>query len=500
MDPVLVWFRNDLRLADNPALEAALRSGGPVIPVYVWSPDEEAPWEPGAASRWWLHHSLAALSERLREVGSNCVVRRGPAADVLGRLIAETGARSVFWNRRYEPASIARDTRIKDHLKSLGIRAESFNASLLREPWAVRNQAGGPFQVFTPFWKACLAGADPESPIPAPAHVPGPATWPATESLSALGLLPSIPWDVGLGRAWQPGEKGALRQLERFVTGAVFQYETERNRPDREGTSRLSPHLHFGEVGPRQIWHAVRAAAERTGIPISGWRGGQYLAEVGWREFAHHLLFHFPHTPHRPLRADFERFPWLEDAEVLEAWQQGRTGIPLVDAGMRELWATGWMHNRVRMVVGSLLVKNLLMSWGEGARWFWDTLVDADLASNTLGWQWVGGCGADAAPYFRIFNPVSQGEKFDPDGAYVRRWIPELDRMPAGHIHAPWDAPSDVLRAAGIAPGSEYRRPIVSLSATRIRALDAFASIRSGGSKPARSAGGGAGGVAVDGS
>jgi REP element-mobilizing transposase RayT len=302
---------------------------------------------------------------------------------------------------------------------------------------------------------------------------------PGSVDLTRLDLLPRIAWDTGLKGAWEPGEVGALSRLERFTAAAVLDYREQRDRPDRTGTSRISPHLHFGEIGPRQAWHAARRAAEHAGIPTTTWRTWQFLAEVGWREFAHHLLYHFPETPGRPLRPAFERFPWRTDPTLLTAWKQGRTGIPLVDAGMRELWATGWMHNRARMIVGSFLVKNLLLSWEEGARWFWDTLVDADLASNTLGWQWVGGCGADAAPYFRIFNPVSQGTKFDPDGTYVRRWVPELARVPAEHIHAPWEAPPLTLREAGVTLGLHYPHPIVSLNASRIAALAAFAHTKS---------------------
>jgi deoxyribodipyrimidine photo-lyase len=478
--PVLVWFRHDLRLGDHPALEAARKGGGPVIPVFVWAPEEEGSWAPGGASRWWLHHSLERLDADLRAIGSRLVLRRGPTLDALRLLVRETGARRVVWSRRYEPLVIARDTRIKEALRTEGIEVESHNAALLREPWTVRNQAGRPFQVFTPFWKACLAGDDPGETIPAPTRLAAPKVWPGSDPLAAWELLPRISWDSGMRRVWQPGEAGARARLERFVAGAVFAYREERNRPDHEGTSRLSPHLHFGEIGPRQVWAAVREAAGRAGVARETWRGGQFLAEVGWREFAHHLLYHFPHTPDRPLRSDFERFPWRTDPAMLRAWQRGRTGIPLVDAGMRELWATGWMHNRVRMVVGSLLVKNLLLSWNEGARWFWDTLVDADLASNTLGWQWVGGCGADAAPYFRVFNPVSQGRKFDPEGAYVRRWVPELGRLPDEHLHAPWEAPELVLRAARVTLGKDYPEPVVSLSASRIAALAAFSSIRPG--------------------
>ncbi|MBX3747847.1 MAG: deoxyribodipyrimidine photo-lyase [Verrucomicrobiae bacterium] len=476
----LVWFRLDLRLTDNPALALAAATGGAVVPVFLWSPEEEGRWAAGAASRWWLHHSLTRLDEALRAKGSRLVVRRGPALDVLRALVRETGAGSVFWNRRYEPATIERDRQVKEALGAEGLRVESANGALLHEPWTVRNRAGKPFQVFTPYWRECLGRSDPDMPVGAPGHLPAPRTWPASEGIEALGLLPGIPWDQGLREAWRPGEAGAVERLARFCAGAVLGYGEERNRPDREGTSRLSPHLHFGEIGPRQVWHAVRRAAGNAGVVEAVWRRWQFLAEVGWREFAHHLLFHFPHTVERPLREPFERFPWREDAASLECWQRGRTGYPLVDAGMRELWATGWMHNRVRMVAGSFLVKNLLISWRAGAEWFWDTLVDADLADNTLGWQWVAGCGADAAPYFRVFNPVAQGRKFDPDGGYVRQWIPELRRVPTEWVHAPWEAPPLVLRSAGVRLGTDYPEPRVSATASRLAALDALASLKAG--------------------
>lgn len=472
--PTLVWFRNDLRLTDNPALQSAAACGNPVLPVYIHSPEEEAPWAPGAASRWWLHQSLLRLDEALRVRGSGLIVRTGPALETLRAVAKETGARAVHWNRRYEPVVTARDTRVKEGLRAAGLEATSHNSALLWEPWNLRNQAGNPFQVFTPFWKHCLARQDPPTPTPDPGALLAPARRPRSEPLAALNLLPRIPWDAGLGETWTPGEAGALARLEAFVSRALTSYGGTRDRPDLPGTSRLSPHLHFGEISPRQVWHAARQASERAGLPSATWRSGQFLAEVGWREFAHHLLHHFPHTPNRPLRPAFEGFPWRNDPVHLEAWHRGLTGIPLVDAGMRELWTTGWMHNRVRMVAGSFLVKNLLLSWEEGARWFWDTLVDADLASNTLGWQWVSGCGADAAPYFRVFNPVGQGRKFDPEGIYVRRWIPELQRLPTEHLHAPWEAPPLVLREAGVTLGIQYPHPVVSLQSSRIAALAAF--------------------------
>lgn len=477
--PSIHWFRLDLRLADNPALRAAIERGGPVVPVFIWSPEEEAPWPPGDASRWWLHQSLRALETQLRAAGSRLVIRREPALETLRALVKETGAGAVFWNRRYEPAVIARDAKVKEALSGKGFVVESFNGALLREPWTVQNQSGKPFQVFTPFWRHCLAQPDPPEPLPAPRRLAAPAPWPKSLALEALELEPKIHWVAGLHAAWQPGDAGAAERLRDFLANAFTDYSEQRNRPDLAGTSRLSPHLHFGEISPRQVWHGLKAVAAKRGLAVAQWRGSPFLAEVGWREFAHHLLYHFPHTPVEPLRAEFAQFPWRKDAAWLKAWQKGRTGYPIVDAGMRELWTTGWMHNRVRMIVASFLVKDLLLDWREGARWFWDTLVDADLAQNTLGWQWTAGCGADAAPYFRVFNPTTQGEKFDPQGQYVRRWCPELARLPAEWIHRPDQAPPEVLRIAGVELGRNYPVPVVSHAIAREVALEAFARIKS---------------------
>jgi deoxyribodipyrimidine photo-lyase len=474
--PAIVWFRHDLRLADNPALQAALDHGGPVVPVFIWSPDEEGGFAPGGASRWWLHHSLAALAQALDERGSRLLIRRGPALDVLLQLIRETDASAVFWNDRYEPAALQRDLRIRSTLDHAGIEAAATTGAVLYEPWAIHNKAGKPYQVFTPFWKACLAAGDPPAPLSSPDKLPGLESWPECLPLDSLALLPKGTWASGLRGAWQPGEPGARASLAGFLTERLADYEAGRNRPDRNGTSRLSPHLHFGEISPRQVWHACvrNPAAAAAGSS----RGSVFLAEIGWREFAHHLLFHFPDTTGEPLKASFRNFPWNEDPALLRAWQRGQTGYPLVDAGMRQLWATGWMHNRVRMVVGSFLVKDLLIDWRRGADWFWDTLVDADLANNTLGWQWVAGCGADAAPYFRVFNPVAQGEKFDPQGDYVRRWVPELAGLPARWIHKPFAAPSGVLRSAGVEIGGTYPAPVVSHDVARLVALEAYRRIR----------------------
>jgi deoxyribodipyrimidine photo-lyase len=474
----LVWFRQDLRLADQAALHAAIAAGGPVVPVFIWAPDEEGDWSPGRASRWWWHQSLAALEAALRRCGSRLVIRRGPTLATLRQLLAETGAGAVHWNRRYEPAIVRRDAAIKEALRAEGVAVQSHNAALLHEPWTIQNQSRKPFQVFTPFWRHCLSQPDPEPPLAAPARLPAPGRWPKSLPLAELELQPRLPWADGFRTEWQPGEAGAQAKLELFLAQAFDAYSGQRNRPDVVGTSRLSPHLHFGEISPRQIWFALKRMAERRQLPAAVWRSSQFLAEVGWREFAHHLLYHFPHTPTAPLRAEFSAFPWRNDPAWLRAWQRGQTGFPIVDAGMRELWATGWMHNRVRMIVASFLVKDLLLPWSAGARWFWDTLVDADLAQNTLGWQWTAGCGADAAPYFRVFNPRSQGEKFDPEGAYVRRWCPELARLPAEFIHAPDQAPSEVLARAGVELGVNYPAPIVSHAIAREVALEAYARLR----------------------
>ncbi|MBB4301332.1 deoxyribodipyrimidine photo-lyase [Rhodobium orientis] len=479
--PVLLWFRRDLRLADNPALAAAIDTGRPVVPVYVRDDEDAGDRAPGGASRWWLHGSLKALADDLASRGSRLILRSGKAADVLDDLLQETGATSVFWNRRYEPWATARDEAIKTSLKERGIAAKSFNAALIREPWEIQTKDGGPYKVFTPFWKALRGLGDPDRPEPAPDRIPAPDALPKTENLDDWKLPPEKPdWAGGLRHTWTPGEKGAQEQLASFVDEAVMAYDDKRNFPGTDGTSRLSPHLHFGEIGPRQVWHAAIAAGmSATGQPMP--KGVEtFLSEIAWREFSYHLLYHFPTIPKEPLRPEFADFDWKDDAEGLKAWQEGRTGYPIVDAGMRELWATGWMHNRVRMIVASFLVKDLLVHWRDGEAWFWDTLVDADLANNTASWQWVAGSGADAAPYFRVFNPVLQGEKFDPDGTYVRRWVPELKDLSGKAVHAPWTAQPLELKEAGIALGRDYPEPIVDHAVARKRALERYQRMKDG--------------------
>lgn len=436
----IVWFRQDLRLRDNPALHSAAATGGAVIPIYIDSPQEEGDWAPGAASRWWLHHSLDALSRDLESRGLRLTLARGPALEALQKLVKLTGAATVHWNRRYEPAAVACTRRVAEGLRRAGTGVAESNGSLLAAPDGFLNSSGKPYQVYTAFQRGLLHDLDPGPALPIPRRLRGPQRWPESETLASLRLLPKLRWYETMEKHWRPGEDAALSRLKRFLAGPLADYDEARNIPSVNGTSGLSPHLHFGEIGPRQIWHALGA----------GGRNSTFLKEIVWREFAHHLLHHFPHTPTRPLHAQFEKFPWRSNARWLQAWQGGRTGIPLVDAGMRELWATGWMHNRVRMIVASFLVKNLLIPWQEGTRWFWDTLVDADLANNTLNWQWAAGCGADAAPYFRIFNPDTQAKRFDPDGAYIRKWT------------AP-DAPLV---------------PIVDLKRSREEALDAYEAMR----------------------
>lgn len=475
----LVWFRLDLRLADNPALCAAVAAGAPVVPVYIFAPGEEGSWQPGGASRWWLHRSLIELQRSLAARGSQLCIRASEdSLETLKTLIRECGATRVVWNRRYEPAIRTRDEKVKQALRARGIEAESYPSALLHEPWSVKTRSGGPFQVFTPFWRQCQSIGSPAELLPAPRALRALDVQPYSQSIDSLALTPRIDWTTGLAAAWVPGERGAHARLGRFLHAPLEDYSSRRNEPAEAGTSRLSPHLHFGEIGPRQIFHALRRSAEERG-QHSSWRDSQFLTEIGWREFAYHLLYHFPHTPEHPLRASFARFPWRSSATALRAWQRGATGYPIVDAGMRELWSTGWMHNRVRMIAASFLVKDLLLPWSEGARWFWDTLVDADLASNTLGWQWVAGCGADAAPYFRVFNPVTQGERFDPGGSYVRRWVPEISCLTDRWVHRPWEAPAADLYAAGVRLGVTYPHPLVDHEAARRGALGAFASLKS---------------------
>jgi len=497
MKPTIVWLRQDLRLADQPALSHAVADlkdsgdGSAVMLVYIWAPQEEGSWAPGGASKVWLHQSLQKLSAQLDQIGSKLFIfdcsRQGSSLSVLEGLRSELGAEAVYWNRRYEPAVIERDKKIKATLIKNGLSVQTFNGSLLIEPWEIATKEGKPYQVFTPYWKACQmrlqATHMKDTLLKAPSKLPHDENWQhiltdksqkhhylRPVSVDDLGLLPDIAWDNGIKESWPPGEKGALKQLDKFIELSLNSYQEGRDKPAIEGVSRMSPHLHFGEISPRTIWFKVQSH--------HGASAASYLRELGWREFSHHLLYHFPETPDKPLRQYFDHFPWAQHKEGFKAWTRGRTGYPIVDAGMRELWHTGIMHNRVRMIAASFLVKDLLIPWQDGAQWFWDTLVDADLAQNTLGWQWTAGCGADAAPYFRIFNPILQGEKFDPQGDYVRRWVPELAQVKSKWIHKPWLAPPLELAAAGVILGEDYPNPIVDHSYARDRALTAFKQLK----------------------
>jgi deoxyribodipyrimidine photo-lyase len=480
--PVIVWLRNDLRIADNPALARAAASRRPVLPLYILQ--ESSGTRPlGGAARWWLHHSLAALDDTLRSRAGSAgpparlVLRRGEPSSVLRELCAEVRPACVLWNRVSDPAGVARDQRVTAELRRVGTDVECLRGDWLVEPPNLSTSSGGPYRVFSAFWNR-LTTLDIATPISAPRTLTGVARNVPGERLAAWGLRPRGGWDAGFGRLWTPGEAGAALRLRAFLDKRLAHYRTARDAPDLEGTSRLSPHLSFGEVSARQIWHAVQ---RRAPAAVSELTGSGFLRELGWREFARHLLHHYPELPRRPLRPEFETFRWRRDAAALALWQRGRTGYPIVDAGMRELWHTGWMHNRVRMIAASFLVKDLLLPWQAGESWFWDTLLDADLANNAVNWQWVAGCGADAAPYFRIFNPVVQSERFDPQGHYVRAWLPALRKLPNAFIHAPWAAPRVVLARAGVRLGETYPQPIVEHGKARLRALERFRECRERG-------------------
>ncbi len=420
--PILVYLWHDLRLSDHPALHASAQTGRPVLPVFIWSPEEEQPWAPGAASRWWLHHSLTALQKDLRAIGSDLLIRRGKTLATLRELIQQTGATSVYFSRRYEPALIQRDESMMHSLANEGIDVQRFESSLLFTAEQLLKRDGTVFKVFTPFWRNLLAKSPPDEPLPRVKKLISPQQWPQSLTMEELSLLPRIHWDEGFYKQWSVGETAAQKRLRWFTQHGIAQYEPLRDRMDLDQTSRLSPHLYFGEISARTIWHTLTSLSRTSEAKFSQ-SAEAFLRQLAWREFAYSLLLAFPHTTDHPLREEFEHFPWRYDERLLKCWQHGRTGYPIVDAAMQQLWQTGWMHNRARLIVGSFLVKDLRLHWLEGARWFWDTLVDADLANNTLGWQWVAGSGADAAPFFRIFNPDTQARKFDPEGVYVQQWM-----------------------------------------------------------------------------
>lgn len=467
---VLVWFRQDLRLCDNPALYAAHHTGLPLIPVYVYDTQAPCEWPAGSAAKVWLHGSLQALQQDLQALNAYLILQKGPTLNALIELATATGARQIHCNARYEPWAIRQEHSLQKELASQGIELVLHReASLIWEPSAIRTGEGKPYQVFTPFFKKCLQSIPVLDVLPRPKRFIGPAQWPQSLPLEELALLPKIRWDQDMRNFWQPGEAAAQRLLDTFIQNKQDDYGEARDIPSIDGTSRLSPYLSHGEISPRQIWQAVAEDGRRS--------GSAFLREIAWREFAYHVLFHFPHTTDQPLKQKFSQLPWTLRDDWFERWRKGQTGYPIVDAGMRQLWRIGWMHNRVRMIVGSFLTKDLLISWQDGAHWFWDTLLDADLAQNSLNWQWVAGCGADAQPFFRIFNPVTQGKKFDPDGQYIRQWVPELAHLPAKYIHEPWNAPDSVLRQAGIQPGNTYPEPMVDHGVARTHALNVYKQI-----------------------
>ena len=471
----IVWFLYDFRLADHPALHAAVARGD-VLPVYVHDPAAESPWEPGGARRWWMHHALTSLQESLAAVGQRLVIRRGNSQECLLQLARESGADAIIWNERWTPSLRNRDAQAAVALGDAGLKVKIQAGPLLHHPEKVTTGTGGSYTVFTPFWRKLRATVTPDFPLPAPALDAATERVSALETVSVtdLSLLPKIAWDGGFYEKWEPGESGAHKRLQLFLEHRIGRYHGARDLPAVAGTSELSPYLVHGEITPRQIWHAVVELQESSTDSHYREECEHLLRELAWRDFSYHVLHFRPETPHLPLKPKYAGFPWLHDPSGLRKWQKGQTGYPIVDAGMRQLWHTGWMHNRVRMVVASFLTKDLLLPWQDGARWFWETLVDADLANNSMGWQWAAGCGADAQPFFRIFNPVSQGEKFDPDGEYVKRWVPELEHWPAKLVHAPWTAQGSVKRHLQEQGHSNYPPPVVDHAMARDRALDAL--------------------------
>jgi len=466
MSVAIFWFRQDLRCHDNPALTLACSSHKKIIPLYIKDPTPALTI--GGAQQWWLHHSLQSLKEDLNTHQLDLNLRQANPLNLLKALIKEHQVDAVYWNRCYEPMHIARDQQIKTELRALGVEVVSCNGSLLQEPWEVLNQSGSYFKVFTPYWRQCLRQLQVKPPV----HIDNwPSNHPITsDTLEAWDLLPTKPnWAKEFSVFWQPGEAGAMANLHDFIDFHLQDYKELRNEPGKPGTSRLSPHLHFGEISPQQIWEAVHIAMQD---PKCNQQSAQtFLAELGWREFSYQLLYHYPELMDTNFKRQFDQFAWHDDPAALALWQKGLTGYPIVDAGMRELWRTGYMHNRVRMIVASFLTKHLLIDWRRGAEWFWDTLVDADLANNSASWQWVAGSGADASPYYRIFNPVVQGEKFDPHGHYTRQWVPELAKVPDKWLHKPWEAPSGAL---GLTLGKEYPLPLVDHATARERALSNY--------------------------
>ena len=471
--PCLFWFREDLRLTDNPALHAAIESGQPLICLFLYDETSEGGWGAGGARKWWLHHSLQSLKKDIEALGGQLIFQAGTCETLIPGIVEKTEATHVYWTRRYSPSQIEIDKQIKATLEGKGISVTSMNGRLLHEPWHFKTGGGQSYRVFTPLWKAMKARGTVRQAIKSANSMSWAQHSLQSLELEELDLLPTSPnWAADFSSQWQPGEAGARQRLARFISEAAAHYRDARNRPDKLGTSGLSPHLQHGEISPIQIWHAIKFAVDAGDIPFD--QADVFLSEIAWREFSYVLLFHNPDMLAKEINPKFSNFPWHQDSAKLKAWQSGKTGYPIVDAGMRELWKTGWMHNRVRMIVGSFLVKHLLINWRDGMAWFWDTLLDADIGANTASWQWIAGCGADAAPYFRIFNPMLQGAKFDPNGDYIRRFVPELEKLPTKYLNEPWEAPKAILQEAGIDLGDNYPHPIVDHKKARDLALAAY--------------------------
>ena len=469
---IIFWFRQDLRIIDNPGLSKSLTSDK-VLPIYILDDTNSNDFAMGAASRWWLHNSLRELNKNL---DNKLSLYKGDPSEILESLSSRFNIKGIFWNRCYEPWRIERDKKIKSKFIEKDIIVETFNSALLWEPWEILKSDNTPYKVFTPYYrKGCLMSEAPRKPLSAPNLNTLFEDEENILQLDDLNLLPRIKWYKEMERLWEPGEKGAHKKLESFLSDGLLGYKEGRNFPSKKNVSQLSAHMHYGEISPNQVWHRAKLKKELSGIEKDL---DHFLSELGWREFSYNLLFHFPELPRENLQKKFDNFPWIENEILFDKWKKGLTGYPIVDAGMRELWQTGYMHNRVRMIVGSFLVKNLLLHWHKGEEWFWDCLIDADLANNSASWQWVAGSGADAAPYFRIFNPMLQGKRFDPDGSYIKKFIPELEQLPNKYIFSPWEAPIEVLSEANIELGSDYPEPIVELTKSRDRALEAFSTIR----------------------
>ena len=471
-DIIIFWFRQDLRIVDNPGLSKSLKSDK-VLPIYILDDTNSNDFAMGAASRWWLHNSLRELNKNL---DNKLSLYKGDPLEILESLSSRFNIKGIFWNRCYEPWRIERDKKIKSKFIEKDIIVETFNSALLWEPWEILKSDNTPYKVFTPYYrKGCLMSEAPRKPLSAPNLNTLFEDKENILQLDDLNLLPRIKWYKEMEKLWEPGEKGAHKKLESFLSDGLLGYKEGRNFPSKKNVSQLSAHMHFGEISPNQVWHRAKLKKD---LPRIEKDLDHFLSELGWREFSYNLLFHFPELPRENLQKKFDNFPWIENEILFDKWKKGLTGYPIVDAGMRELWQTGYMHNRVRMIVGSFLVKNLLLHWHKGEKWFWDCLIDADLASNSASWQWVAGSGADAAPYFRIFNPILQGKRFDPDGSYIKKFIPELEQLPSKYLFSPWEAPIEVLSEANIELGSDYPEPIVDLIKSRDRALEAFSTIR----------------------